>query len=268
MKKYKLGVTYTLFSGEELLKSSILSIKDNVDYINVVWQKYSWTGTKAADNVEKILNDLLRDGLIDKIIEFKFEMPKTEKESSKVINQKQNIGVKDLKKAGCTHVMLMDVDEFYYKDEFKKAKEFVYKNHITHSACSIYDYFISPIYRKRDASDYAVPFIFKLTFLSKVFGFSTMPCVVAGCRAFPFIPLLHKFYYLNMVSLRHMTGIRKDYNKKMNASMSNFNEQGRKMVEKYSELQRNLEMMSEEEILSNGYIKLDDDFGILKEWDL
>ena len=65
-----------------------------------------------------------------------------------------------------------------------------------------------------------------------------------------------------------MTGIRKDYNKKMNASMSNFNEQGRKMVEKYSELQRNLEMMSEEEILSNGYIKLDDDFGILKEWDL
>ena len=265
MKKYKLGVTYTLFSGEELLKSSILSIKDNVDYINVVWQKYSWTGTKAADNVEKILNDLLRDGLIDKIIEFKFEMPKTEKESSKVINQKQNIGVKDLKKAGCTHVMLMDVDEFYYKDEFKKAKEFVYKNHITHSACSIYDYFISSIYRKRDASDYAVPFIFKLTFLSKVFGFSTMPCVVAGCRAFPFIPLLHKFYYLNMVSLGHMTGIRKDYNKKMNASMSNFNEQGRKMVEKYSELQRNLEMMSEEEILSNGYIKLDDDFGILMQ---
>lgn len=268
MKKNKLGVTYTLFSGEELLRSSILSIRDHVDYINVVWQKYSWTGTKADDNVESLLQSLLDEGLIDKFIEFKFELPQNEKESGKVINKKQNIGVKDLRQAGCTHGMLMDVDEFYYGDEFDKAKEYVYKNKITHTACSIYDYFISPLYRKKDASDYAVPFIFKLSFLSKVFGFSNMPCIVAGCRAFPYIPFIHKFYYLNMVSLRHMTGIRKDYSKKMKASMSNFNDNGKKMVEKYSKLQSDMELMSEEEILSKGYIKVDDDFGILKEWKL
>jgi len=266
MKKYKLGVTYTLFSGEELLKSSILSIRNHVDYINVVWQEYSWTGIKAADNVEDILNDLLNEGLIDNVIKFEFKIPKTEKESSKVIYKKQNIGVKDLRKARCTHAMLMDVDEFYYEEEFVKAKEFVYKKHITHSACAIYDYFISPLYRKRDASDYAVPFIFKLTMLSKVWGFSNMPCIVAGCRAFPFIPLLHKFYYLNMVSLRHMTGIRKDFDKKGNASMSNFNKDARKTVHKALERYHEMEKMTEQELLSHGYIKVEDDFGILKEW--
>ena len=33
----KLGVSYNLFDGEELLESSIKSIRDNVDYVSVVY---------------------------------------------------------------------------------------------------------------------------------------------------------------------------------------------------------------------------------------
>ena len=43
MKNNKLGVSYNLFNGEELLEASIKSIRQNVDYINVIYQEYSWT---------------------------------------------------------------------------------------------------------------------------------------------------------------------------------------------------------------------------------
>lgn len=35
----KLGITYSLFDGEELLKYSIKQIRKSADYINVVYQK-------------------------------------------------------------------------------------------------------------------------------------------------------------------------------------------------------------------------------------
>ena len=37
----KLGVSYNVFDGEELLESSIKSIRDNVDHISVVYQTIS-----------------------------------------------------------------------------------------------------------------------------------------------------------------------------------------------------------------------------------
>ena len=37
----KIGVSYNLFDGEELLESSIKSIRKNVDYISVVYQTIS-----------------------------------------------------------------------------------------------------------------------------------------------------------------------------------------------------------------------------------
>ena len=52
----KWGVSYSLFDGEELLEPSILSIRDCVDYINVVYQKESWVGTPATENIEKAMS--------------------------------------------------------------------------------------------------------------------------------------------------------------------------------------------------------------------
>ena len=72
MKKNKLGVSYNLFCGEELLRSSIMSIRNQVDYINVVWQEYSWTGERADEKLLVLLNELIAEGLIQKIIKFEF----------------------------------------------------------------------------------------------------------------------------------------------------------------------------------------------------
>ena len=271
MKENKLGVSYNLFCGEELLRSSILSIRNEVDYINVVWQEYSWTGEKAAEGLTVLLNDLLKEGLIQKIIKFEFQGSQSAQKNSYFRCKKENIGIRDMRRAGCTHGMIMDVDEFYRKEEFRRAKEFVYANRITHSVCSIYDYRILPVYRMRDARDYCVSFIFKLSFLSRVVGkkrINNMPCYIDAYRTVPFIPFIHKFYYLNMVNMHHMTGVRKDYGKKLRNTLSNYSESGRQAIKEYGEMQDRMEKMSEKEILGGGmnYIKVEDEFGILEEW--
>lgn len=67
-----------------------------------------------------------------------------------------------------------------------------------------------------------------------------------------------------------MTGVRKDYEKKLRNTLSNYSEEGRAAIKEYGELQRRMEMISEEEILVSGggmnYIKVEDAFGILEEW--
>ncbi|WP_026526386.1 hypothetical protein [Butyrivibrio sp. VCD2006] len=271
MKKYKLGITYNVFNGEELLRQSILSIKDCVDYITVVWQRFSWTGNPTSSDLEIILRELVQDKIIDNLIEFKFDVLDAPKNIRKLHRDKVNLGIKDLIKANCTHFMLMDSDEFYRKDEFIAAKEFIYKNKITHSVCSIYDYRVSPIYREIDARDYCVGFIFRLHFFTRVIAIgrvNNMPVKVDPFRVVPFVPLIHKFYYMNMVSMRHMTGIRKDYSNKLKNSESNYSENGRIAIKKYGLLQKKLEGLNEEDLLEQGYIKVKDEFGLIKDWNL
>lgn len=66
--KAKLGISYSVWDGEELLEASIKSVRENADYINVVWQKKSWHGIDCDENLEILLMQLKEKGLIDEII--------------------------------------------------------------------------------------------------------------------------------------------------------------------------------------------------------
>ena len=48
-KNPKLGISYSVWDGEELLEQSIKQIRPVADYINVVWQKLSWYGRAIPD---------------------------------------------------------------------------------------------------------------------------------------------------------------------------------------------------------------------------
>ena len=69
-KKSKLGIAYNLFDGEELLEKSILSIRNVVDYVCIVWQRVSNKGNFADPYLEVFLNKLKEKGLIDELIEY------------------------------------------------------------------------------------------------------------------------------------------------------------------------------------------------------
>ena len=183
----RLGAAYNIFDGEELLQSSIKSIRREVDYIAIVYQKTSNFGCKASDKLLPILQELSESGLVDKVIEYKTKTFSIEErfnllsEYSNVnigndglqsigeqfFNElmKRNIGHQLCLSAGCSHLISIDADEFYVSSQIKFAKDFLIRNpQYDASACLMYQYFKTSKYQLKPVDNSAyVPFIYKIT---------------------------------------------------------------------------------------------------------
>ena len=66
----KLGVSYNLFTGIELLEHSIKCIKKEVDYICVVYSLTSHRGEEPKNSFIYELIEIKEKGLINEIIEY------------------------------------------------------------------------------------------------------------------------------------------------------------------------------------------------------
>jgi len=114
----KLGVTYQVFSGLELLKPSIQNIRPFAEHIVVVWSPVSSTGEKAVDYIKPLLDDLVKFGLVDELIEFvpkRTIFPIVMQDNCRM---KREVGRIACKQAGCTHHLIRDCDEFHDEVQF------------------------------------------------------------------------------------------------------------------------------------------------------
>ncbi len=217
-KKMKLGVSYSVWDGEELLEASIKSIREHSDYINVVWQKVSWFGESCDENLENLLLSLKEKGLIDEIIYFEPNL-----KLSPNINEinKRNLGLKGVQKANCSHFLIMDTDEFYKPEEFKAAKEHILYYDITHSICNQYMY---PHINCRESSvaGFFAFFIHKINQHTKLVmnACSPVPWLVDPTKQIP-ITKKSKFCFMNNIAMHHYGGVRKDITKKYRNSSVN-----------------------------------------------
>lgn len=216
----KLGASYSVWDGEELLESSVKLIRPHCDYINVVWQKVSWKGEPCNDNLESLLLDLKSKGLIDEIILFE---PNLKLKTQQNELNKRNLGLNAAKKQNCTHFMTIDTDEFYKPDEFKAAKDFIIKHNITHSFCNIYNYYTQN-YREADVAKYFVPFIYKINKFTKfkLNAFSFMPFLVDPTRQIP-IKQYKKICMLSMICMHHFSFFRINLEKKYRNTSAEIN---------------------------------------------
>lgn len=268
VKAMKLGVTYSLFDGEELLPFSILAIRKHVDYVNVVFQERSWFGDQCTPLVRPMMNDLLNKHIIDKAIEYPFKDFGNARNMAWYVIDKKNRGLEDLKANGCTHCMIMDCDEFYFESEFAAAKQFVASKGITHSACSLYNYRYFPELRFRDVSELSVPFIFELRQDSALTPFHNMPCYIDDLRSLLFNPVRDRFYYLNSLRMHHMTWIRFNFNKKLRGSFFNVTRDGQATMSSWQHTHDTQVELSKEELLRSGttefggYIDVGDPFNL------
>ena len=234
--KMKLGVSYNVFDGQELLESSIKSIRENVDYINVIYQNVSYSGEKADNSLEPLLFNLLSRHLVDEIFlyEAKYEDPHMNEKA------KRDKGLSLAKKAGCTHFMSMDVDEYYVSDQLKTAKEKIIKNGIKASAACIIEYLKEPVYQmvnsysfnmNKDFYTFYVPFIMKINkFFLQKHGSSSFPCLVDPTRG---LNCSKKFYLFpaHELAMHHMSSIRKNLDKKYkNSNLMNSSDEVQKYV--------------------------------------
>jgi hypothetical protein len=115
----KLGVSYGVFSGLELLKPSILNIRRFASYIVVVWSPISSTGESAVGYMKPLLNDLVETGLVDELIEFHPKITSTPIKMQDNCRMKREVGRIACLKAGCTHHLIRDCDEFHEEVQFE-----------------------------------------------------------------------------------------------------------------------------------------------------
>lgn len=121
----KLGLTINAFDASELLEYLIKEIKDQIHWVAAIYQKKSYWRNPMD---EKDMNELIRlkdIGLIDELIEFKPDFSKYSREQE---CEKRNMGIEIAKQRGCSHILNIDADEFYDKDQFAEAIKEINKN--------------------------------------------------------------------------------------------------------------------------------------------
>lgn len=114
-----LALTINAFDASELLESLISEIRDQIDYVAAFYQKKSYCGNPMDPTDFQELNRLKSIGLIDELVEFptNFSKPHREQETDK-----RNMGIEMMRQKGYSHILNIDADEFYDKDQFKEAK--------------------------------------------------------------------------------------------------------------------------------------------------
>lgn len=115
----KLSLTINSFDASELLEPLITEIRDQVDWVASIYQKKSyWQNPMDPKDMEE-LQRLKSIGLVDELIEF---VGNTAKASREQETDKRNMGIELMKQNGSSHILNIDADEFYDKDQFREAK--------------------------------------------------------------------------------------------------------------------------------------------------
>lgn len=255
----KLGVCYNVFDCEELLESSIKSVRNQVDHICVVYQTTSNFGEKSNPYLIKLLNHLKSKKLIDSLIDYQPKIfTKKEKynlcaETSHELQNdtdkrhvpdqfcneltKREIGRKDCLKHGMTHFLSMDCDEFYKESELTYAKKFIFDNKIESSVCRMRIYGKYPTIEYLMDNQNAVPFIhacredkpFKLATEYPMVDYSISPphpiALDPTRKLSNFRINTYHFFSRDKIEMHHMTFVRKNIEKKLR-NTSNKNDYG------------------------------------------
>jgi glycosyltransferase involved in cell wall biosynthesis len=221
----KLGVSYNVFDGSELLLESILSVRNSVDHISVVYQGISNTGNKAKEDITDMLSQLIFAEFIDDIVYF---TPDLKKPAAVNELNKRNIGLVNSHDHGCTHHLSMDVDEFYEAGTFKSAKNFLLDNDYDTSACRMLTYYKNNTTILWPPESYFVPFIIKIRPGVMYSFMNNWPVLVDPTRRV--VP--GKFHQFDNTELcmHHFSYVRKDLRTKLENSSARVNFTDEKII--------------------------------------
>ena len=214
----RLGISYNIFDGEELLEASIKAIRDSVDYVSVIYQLESNFGDKCSPTLEPLLEDLKNKGLIDFIYKYK---GKNNPQTNEI--EKRNIGLEISRYNKCTHHLSIDCDEFYIKEDFDNAKKLIEDNGYDVTSCDIVNYHKLPTCQVTEKIEpFRVPFIFEI---KKSNYFTFRGYYIDLIDPTRMISDYEKPYHFkdNELIMHHMTTIRKDLKKKYSSWTARLN---------------------------------------------
>lgn len=221
-------MSYNFFNGEEHLIPSIKSIRDSVDFISIVYQRTSNSGNYASQGALDTLSDIRAAQLADDIIEFQpdFSVARQQNEL-----KKRSIGLKTALRNKCTHFFTMDADEFYRRNEFEYAKDYIERNRVMSSSVKSYFHIKTPNWRSLDTTccafitkideqtqigsgDYYIPMVDPTRGIKPALDSSLLGKM--SRRLFPVEPHIH--FQPEKIAMYHMNFVRKD---EMNSKLAN-----------------------------------------------
>ena len=239
----KLGVSYNIFDGEEMLFFSLRNLRPMVDHINVVYQTTSNFGNENTE-LEDQLNKYVRAGLIDKL--FKYE-PTIEKDENGLIKWqngqsneiiKRQIGLKICLANGCDTMMTLDCDELYDTKQFNWAKEDFKTNGYDTSFCKMITYYKEPIYRLYPKEEYYAPLFYKINKDTK-FGYHSLNYPVALDPTRKIKAGYSRIYEREEIEMHHFAYVRKNISSKViNSSSQSDGVSQKKVIMHYENFER------------------------------
>ena len=211
----KLGVAVNAYDGVELMERAIMSYRDVVDYVCIVYQTVSNFG-EVDQTSAAVSRRLLASGVVDAIFEF------DPKRKSGFHNElaKRNVGLNACRRAGCTHHLSADVDEFYVASELDIAKSAVLSNGSDASACQMITYYGSGDWAFDPPEEYYVPLIYKID-PGRQFEMCMWQVQVDPTRRMRTQRTM--LFDRKTVQMHHMSYVRNDIKKKLNNSSARAN---------------------------------------------
>lgn len=167
-----LALNINAFDASELLEPIIKEIREEVDVINLIWQKKSYWGNKIDPKDLEELHRLKREGLADELIEFKPDFTKYSREQE---CDKRNMGIQLMRNKKVSHVISSDADEFYDIEQFKRAKDIINEKKYSNTYCSYVNYYKDTYHYLVYPFRPLVPFIHSTFFRYKYNGSSPGP---------------------------------------------------------------------------------------------
>lgn len=153
----RLGISYGVFSGLELLKPSLQNIRPFAKHIVVVWSPIATTGEPAATYAKPLLDSLVKEGLIDELIKYRPQVTTNPQGMQDNCRMKREVGRAACMNAGCTHHLIRDCDEFH--DTLQVYGHISMAETFDCTLTRIREYVNTPTTRIKELTGLCVPFI-------------------------------------------------------------------------------------------------------------
>lgn len=142
----KLGYGIVAFEGTEMLKNVIYEIRDLCDFVVVCLQQKSYHGDPIKDADVKRVENLKALGYVDEIIWFEAVNDHADDVNGNgprmIETDKRNFIIDYLEQNGCSHVIIVDSDEYYDHTDFANAKRIFDESEDMHvSYCEYVNYY-------------------------------------------------------------------------------------------------------------------------------
>lgn len=205
----RLAASYNFFNGEEHLLQSMRMLRGCVDHLSIVWQEVSNAGAAISDMGRRVVQDAVHKHLVDEVIPFVPDLDRSRKTNETI---KRQIGLDAARRAGATHFLTLDADEFYRPPEVEAAKAAIQKSGWRSTSVESFLHIKRPIWRAYDVT--CCCFITEIGPATQM-GAAGFPCDhVDPSRRMTADPDSHHHFRPDTVAMYHMNLVRADIDSK------------------------------------------------------